>query len=336
MIVLGVESSCDETAAAVVKDGRTILSDVVASQDEVHRMYGGVVPELASRHHIENITPVISAALEQAKTSLNHLNGIAVTQGPGLVGSLLVGLSVAKAMAYVLGLPLVGVNHVEGHISAGFLEHEDLRYPFIALVVSGGHTSLYDVRGPGENVLLGQTRDDAAGEAFDKVAKFLNLGYPGGIIIDRLSRTANRKAFAFPRPWITSESLEFSFSGLKTAVITCIKKMDHHPTGSEINDIAASFQEAVVDVLVGKAFLAAEQKGLKKIVVCGGVASNRRLRERLHDEAQTRGTVVFIPSPHFCTDNAAMIATAGTYYLERGVRAPLNLNAYSRLPLPIV
>ena len=331
MIVLGIESSCDETAAAVVKDGRNILSNVVASQDEVHKKYGGVVPELASRRHIENIIPVIKAAMEDARVSFNDLNGIAATQGPGLVGSLLIGLSAAKAIAYVSGLPLAGVNHVEGHIAAAFLEHNELEYPFLALVVSGGHTSLYEVSSPGEFVLLGQTRDDAAGEAFDKTAKFLGLGYPGGIIIDRLSASADPKAIAFPRPWISNYSLDFSFSGLKTAVITYIKKINRPLTSEETNNVAASFQEAVVDVLAGKVLSAAEKKGLNKVVVCGGVAANQRLRKKLKEEADKKGLSLFIPSPHLCTDNAAMVAAAGTYYLERGARADLDMNAYSRL-----
>jgi len=332
MIVLGIESSCDETAAAVVKDGKVILSNVVASQNEVHKKYGGVVPELAARHHLQNITPVINAALDQAKTNLCELDGIAVTQGPGLVGSLLVGLSVAKAIAYTLQLPLVGVNHVEGHIAAAFLEY-DIAYPFLALVVSGGHTSLFEARSFGEYILLGQTRDDAAGEAFDKVAKFLKLGYPGGIVIERLAKNADNKAVAFPRPWIASDSLDFSFSGLKTAVVNFIRKKNYELSPSEVNDIAASFQEAVVDVLVGKIFLAAEKRKLNRIIVCGGVASNQRLRERLQEEAQRRGAIIFLPSLYLCTDNAAMIAAAGTVYLKKGIRSELNLNAYSRLPL---
>jgi len=333
MLVLGIESSCDETAAAVVKNGKTILSNVVASQNEVHKKYGGVVPELASRCHVENIIPVICAAVENAGIRLNDCNGIAVTQGPGLVGSLLVGVSVAKAIAYVLGLPLVGVNHVEGHIVAAFLEHEELTPPFIAMVVSGGHTILYEAKNPGEFVLLGQTRDDAAGEAFDKVAKFLGLEYPGGVVIEKLSETGNSKAFSFPRAWISNKSLDFSFSGLKTAVIKTINKINRPLSSAEIKDIAASFQEAVVEVLVQKVLLAAEIKKLNKIVLGGGVASNQRLREKLLNEAIKRGISLFIPSPPLCSDNAAMIAAAGTYYLEKGARSSLDMNAYSRLAI---
>ena len=333
MIVLGIETSCDETAAAVVKNGKTILSNVVASQNEVHKKYGGVVPELASRCHVENIIPVICAAVENAGIRLNDCNGIAVTQGPGLVGSLLVGVSVAKAIAYVLGLPLVGVNHVEGHIVAAFLEHEELTPPFIAMVVSGGHTILYEAKNPGEFVLLGQTRDDAAGEAFDKVAKFLGLEYPGGVVIEKLSETGNSKAFSFPRAWISNKSLDFSFSGLKTAVIKTINKINRPLSSAEIKDIAASFQEAVVEVLVQKVLLAAEIKKLNKIVLGGGVASNQRLREKLLNEAIKRGISLFIPSPPLCSDNAAMIAAAGTYYLEKGARSSLDMNAYSRLAI---
>ncbi len=333
MIVLGIESSCDETAAAVIKDGRTILANIVSSQNEIHGKYGGVVPELAARSHIENVIPVINTALTNAGISLEDITGIAVTQGPGLVGSLLVGLSVAKAIAYVKKIPIVGVSHVEGHMAAAFLEHQELTHPFIALVVSGGHTSLYEARTFGEHLLLGQTLDDAAGEAFDKVAKCLRLGYPGGILIDKLSEEGAKDAFHFPRAWMGNESLDFSFSGLKTAVITTIKKIQQDLTAVEVRDVAASFQEAIVDVLVRKAFLAAEKRKLRKIVVSGGVASNRRLRERLRQEATEKDISLFIPSPFLCTDNAAMIAVAGTYALSKGRRqhASLAMNAFSRL-----
>jgi len=336
MRVLAIETSCDDTGAAVVLDGRKILSNVVSSQVPIHQKYGGVVPELASRRHIESIVPIVTEALETAKVTLKEIDGIAVTQGPGLVGSLLVGLSFAKSLSFATGLPLIGINHVEGHLSAIFLERKPPRFPFIGLVVSGGHTSLFRVDGFGKYKRLGQTRDDAAGEAFDKVAKLLGLGYPGGPIIDELSEKGNPKAIRFPRASLGKGSLDFSFSGLKTAVVNYVKS---HPEPVEdypeilIRDIVSSFQEAVVEVLVKKTLQAAEYQGLKRIVLSGGVAANRRLRERMKEEASAEKMKVYIPSPSFCTDNAAMVGVVGYEYLKRGIRSPLSLNAFSNLPL---
>jgi N6-L-threonylcarbamoyladenine synthase len=336
MKVLAIETSCDDTGAAVVLNGRKILSNVVSSQISIHQKYGGVVPELASRKHIEMIVPIVTEALGTAQLTLKEIDGIAVTQGPGLVGSLLVGLSFAKSLSFATGLPLVGINHIEAHLSAIFLEKEIPKFPFIGLVVSGGHTSLFRVDGFGRYRRLGQTRDDAAGEAFDKVAKLLGLGYPGGPIIDELSRSGNPKAVRFPRPSLGKNSFDFSFSGIKTAVVNYVKSHPDIPGGYPeelVRDIVSSFQEAVVEVLVKKTLQAAQHEKLKRIVLSGGVAANRLLREKIKKEATEQQVQVYIPSPNFCTDNAAMVGVVGYEYLKKGIRSPLSLNAFSNLPL---
>lgn len=336
MRILAIETSCDDTGAAVLLNGREILSNVVSSQISVHQKYGGVVPELASRKHIESIVPIVTEALKIASLKLDEIDGIAVTQGPGLVGSLLVGLSFAKSIAFARGLPLIGVNHIEAHLSAIFLEENPPKFPFIGLVVSGGHTSLFRMDGFGKYQRLGQTRDDAAGEAFDKVAKLLGLGYPGGPIIDELSKTGDPKAIRFPRPILSKNSLDFSFSGLKTAVVNYVKTHPE-PLGGYpenlIRDIVSSFQEAVVEVLLRKTLQAAQHQGLKRIVLSGGVAANKRLRERMKEEARRQKLKVYLPSSSFCTDNAAMVGVVGYEYLKRGIQSPLSLNAFSNLPL---
>jgi len=340
VIILGIETSCDETAAAVVKDGKEILSSVIASQVSIHGPYGGVVPELASRKHLEYIIPVIESALEKAGVSSEELDVIGVTQGPGLVGALLVGLSAAKAMAYALDKPLIAINHLEGHIQAAFLSGSIPENPFICLVVSGGHTALYRVDQEGGSRLLGATRDDAAGEALDKIAKLLDIGYPGGIAIDKLASGANPEAMQFPRSRFEKESLEFSFSGLKTAAANFIRM--HGPPASDstrnvagsytLGDFAASFQEAIVDVLVEKSIKATQQCGLSDIAAAGGVAANSRLRKRLAQEAASANFRLYLPPLQFCTDNAVMIASAAyRIWMRSGPRhGMLELDAYSR------
>ena len=332
MLVLAIESSCDETAAAVVKDGRVVLSNVIASQIADHAEYGGVVPEIASRKHMEAIIPVIEEALGQAGVALSGIEGIAVTQGPGLAGALLVGLAAAKGIAYVGGQPIVGVNHIEGHLLAVFLEHE-VEFPFVALAVSGGHTHLYLVEGVGRYRTLGQTVDDAAGEAFDKVAKLLGLPYPGGALIDRLAASGNSGAVRFPRPLIHEAGCNFSFSGLKTSVLTYLRK---HPRALEegmLNDLCASFQASVCEVLVAKTAAAITVTGVKRLVVAGGVACNTGLRREMEKMAVSLGLELHIPSPLLCTDNAAMIAVPGDYYLTRGITGGRELDALTVWPL---
>jgi len=334
MRVLGIESSCDETAAAIVEHGRVVRSDVVASQHEVHARYGGVVPELASRAHIRNVVPVIQAALERAGVALDDVDGIAVTNAPGLVGALLVGLQTAKAMAWVTGVPLVGVHHLEGHLAAVFLEDDPPPMPHLGLIVSGGHTSLVRVDGHADVVELGATRDDAAGEAFDKGAKLLGLGYPGGVAIDRLAQRGDPRAIAFPRTMTASEhGSDFSFSGLKTALLHHVRAHGV-PDGQALADLCASYQAAIVEVLVRKTRREAQREGLHHVQICGGVAANSALRAAMIAAGAEDGLRVYVPLPARCTDNAAMIAAAGYHRLVRGDRADLALDAVPSAPLP--
>jgi N6-L-threonylcarbamoyladenine synthase len=327
-LVLGIETSCDETAAAVVSGGTTILSSVVWSQVATHHPYGGVVPELASRQHIEKVVPVVEEALELAGEEGRRIDGVAVTFGPGLVGSLLVGISFAKAFAYARGLALTGVDHLHGHIAAAYLLSEPPPFPFVALLTSGGHTNLFYVSGPMEFEHMGQTRDDAAGEAFDKVAKVLGLGYPGGSAIEKLALQGDSRRIRFPRAYLDRDAFDFSFSGVKAAVARYAREEDTTP--ANLPHIAAGFQEAVVEVLVEKAISAAHARGCGHLAVVGGVAANGRLRTLIAEAAREAGIAVHIPGPELCADNAAMIAAMGYLQLCRGDTAPLELDAYSR------
>jgi N6-L-threonylcarbamoyladenine synthase len=329
MYILGIETSCDETAAAVVQDGTVVLSSKVSSQNEVHHRYGGVVPELASRKHIEAIVPAVTGALSDSGIKTGQIDAIAVTRGPGLVGALLVGFSFAKAYAYTLGIPLVGVNHLEGHINSVFLEPQAPPFPFVALLASGGHTGIYYVTSHTAIELMGQTRDDAAGEAFDKVAKLLGLGYPGGGVLDKLSKEGNPQKIAFTRPYLNKSDFDFSFSGIKTAVSLYVGK-HQSDYKTRMADIAAGFQEAVIEVLAYKLINAALKKGCEHIAVVGGVAANSGLRHKVRRDAERRGLKVHIPSVQLCGDNAAMIAAAGYHYLNSGIRSKLSDDVFSK------
>ena len=333
VLILAIESSCDETAAAVVKNGREVLSNVISSQIALHTLYGGVVPEIASRKHIEKINYVIQEALDQAHVTLEDLDAIGVTYGPGLVGALLVGVAEAKAIAYAAKLPLVGVHHIEGHISANYICHPELEPPFLCLVVSGGHSHLVLVNDYGKYEIIGRTRDDAAGEAFDKVARSIGLGYPGGPKIDALAPSGNKDAIAFPRASVENAPYDFSFSGVKSAVLNYINGCKMKGIEYSQADIAASFQEAVVDVLVQHTMLAAKNYNISKIAMAGGVASNKGLRAKMRTECEKRGYSLYYPDPVFCTDNAAMIGAAGYYEYRNGVRSGLDLNAVPGLKL---
>jgi N6-L-threonylcarbamoyladenine synthase len=334
MLILGIESSCDDAAAAVLETARagvaTVRGSAVANQDDIHRAYGGIVPELASRNHVITILPVVQRALSNAGVSLDEIGAIAVTRGPGLVGSLLVGLMCAKGIAQATGIPMVGVNHIEGHLLAPLLENE-IAMPYLALVVSGGHTALFAVEDFGRYRKIGSTRDDAAGEAFDKVAKLMGLGYPGGKLIDDLARRGNRRSVRIPRARVKGAPLDFSFSGVKTAVATFLRSQDARATRPE--DLAASFQEAIVDMLVAPTLAAARASTTSVIALTGGVAANSRLRESLTAAAGDEGFKVIAPSLRYCTDNAAMIALAGGWRLLRGVRDDLTIDAAANLPL---
>lgn len=331
--ILAIESSCDETAAAVIKNGREVCSNIIFSQIELHKLYGGVVPEIASRKHIEKINQVIGEALSEASMQLEEMDAIAVTYGPGLVGALLVGVAEAKAIAYAARKPLVGVHHIEGHIAANYIENLDLEPPFLCLVVSGGHTHLVKVLDYDQFEIIGKTRDDAAGEAFDKVARAVGLGYPGGPKIDALAKEGNKEAIAFPRARVENSEYDFSFSGLKSAVLNYLNQCEMKQMEINRADVAASFQYAVIDVLTTHAVQAAKQMGIDKLAVAGGVASNSSLRENLQKACAEAGIRFYHPSPIYCTDNAAMIGVAGYYAYKNGVRHGLDLNAVPNLKI---
>lgn len=333
ILILGIETSCDETAASVVRNGREVLSNIIFSQIELHKLYGGVVPEIASRKHIEKINQVIEEALAVAEVSLQDIDGIGVTYGPGLVGALLVGVSEAKAISFATKKPLVGVHHIEGHVSANYIEHKELEPPFLCLIVSGGHTHLVLVKGYGEYEIVGFTRDDAAGEAFDKVARAIGLGYPGGPKIDKLAKEGNKNGITFPRAHIEGAPYDFSFSGVKSAVLNYINSCEM--INEEINkaDVAASFQEAVIDALVSRTIQAAKDFGMKKVAIAGGVAANSSLRETMERECKNNDLSLYYPSPIYCTDNAAMIASAAYYEYIKGARSGLDLNAIPNLKI---
>ena len=331
--ILAIESSCDETAAAVVENGRKILSNVISSQIALHTIYGGVVPEIASRKHIEAIDGVIMEALKQANVTLQDIDAIAVTYGPGLVGALLVGLAEAKALAFALKKPLIGVHHIEGHICANYIGNEEFKPPFVCLVVSGGHTHIVFVPEYGKYEIMGKTRDDAVGEAYDKVARAIGMGYPGGPKIDAAAKKGNNQAIDFPRVFLEENSYDFSFSGLKSAVLNYINKANMTAQKIVPEDIAASFQQAVIDVLVQKTLKAVEQKGVYTIALAGGVASNSALRQKMKEECEKKGYTLHIPEPIYCTDNAAMIGCAAYYEYKKGIRDTFDLNANPSLKL---
>jgi len=333
ILILGIESSCDETAASVVKNGREVLSNVISSQIDLHTLYGGVVPEIASRKHIEKINQVIEQALKEAGVTLQDITAIAVTYGPGLVGALLVGVAQAKALAFATGKPLIGVHHIEGHICANYIENKELEPPFACLVVSGGHTHLVKVKDYGNYEILGATRDDAAGEAFDKVARAIGLGYPGGPKIDKVSKEGNPQAIAFPRAKVDSSAYDFSFSGLKSAVLNYLNSCEMKGETISVPDVAASFQKAVVDVLVEHAMSAVDEFGFDKLAIAGGVASNSSLRAAFTQACAKKQVEFYYPSPVFCTDNAAMIGVAGYYEYVKGTRSGYDLNAVPGLKL---
>lgn len=333
IITMAIESSCDETACAILKNGREVLTNIISTQIETHKKFGGVVPEVASRKHIENVAMVVKEALDEADMEFSDITHIAVTHGPGLVGALLVGLSYAKTLAYALDIPLVGVNHIEGHLSANYIAHKDLKPPFITLIVSGGHTQLVEVEDYGKYKILGKTKDDASGEAFDKIARAMNLGYPGGPIVDKLAKSGNKEAIDFPRAMKNDAGYDFSFSGLKSSVLNYLNSMKMKNEEIVVEDVCASFQEAVVDILSKKAVKACNENGYKIITLSGGVASNSALREKMNERCKQNGIELKFPPLVLCTDNAAMIGCAGYYNYIDGKRDDMGLNAVPNLKI---